>query len=374
MIPTRPHDAVNDPVHIAEPASGTFRADLATWLASPEVGKTDPRAKAFEVFPVPALIIGTKGQIVASNAAASDLFGTAPALLAGVQCWELLTARDAARERDETRPFTAHTARGDRPIILRGLPLALVGDPAPMLLLLESERAPAVDARTEDRLLLLDVAHELRSPLHSFNLALSGLVGATDGLTETDRQKLVGALQRSSIHLQTLVENLLDSASLGASQFSVVPDSIDLSTVIRESVLMVDPLLTPNKQRIVVDLPYEPLVVMADAQRLRQVLVNLLHNAIKYGPKQERIKVRARRKHGEILVKVTDRGPGIPEAEHSRLFERFYRGQAAAAAGHGNGLGLSIARATILAHGGAIGVRNEPKVGTTFWFTLRVRK
>jgi signal transduction histidine kinase len=200
------------------------------------------------------------------------------------------------------------------------------------------------------------------------------LVGAPQEVSEPDRQRLVSALQRSSVHLQTLVENLLDAASLGASQFSLIPDTIDLSTVIRESVLIMDPLLGPRNQRIIVELPDEPLVVHGDAQRLRQVLVNLLHNAIKYGPPDDKIKVRARRKRGEIIIRVTDRGPGIPEDEQARIFDRYYRGGAASAVGHGNGLGLSIARASILAHGGTIGVRNESKIGTTFWFTLRIKK
>lgn len=374
MTAIRMFDASREGFHHDPPAKAPARQDLAAWLASPEVGAIDPRAAIFEVLPTPSLIVAVNGQIVAGNAAAVALFGLAASALAGTQCWDLLTPRDGSSFREDTRPFTAHTAAGDVPILLRALPVSGAGQPAPMLLLLESERSAEVTTGEESHPLLLDVAHELRSPLHSFNLALSGLVGATDKITEADQRRLVDALQRSSIHLQTLVENLLDTASLGASQFSVMPDSIDLSTVIRESVLIVDPLLAPNRQRLVVDLPIEPLVVMADAQRLRQVLVNLLHNAIKYGPKDEKIKLRARRKRGEILVKVTDRGPGIPEDEHTRLFERFYRGQSAGSTGSGNGLGLSIARATILAHGGNIGVRNEPKIGTTFWFTLRVRK
>jgi signal transduction histidine kinase len=348
--------------------------DITMWLASPEVGTTDPRVVAFDMTPMPALIIGEHGQIVACNMAAAALLEVPADSLVGRSCWEMLAPRQADTRREHTDPFFLRVGGAQRPVLVRDVPLIGGAGMPSSLLLIEPERRPGSEAEPKEHPLILDVAHELRSPLHAFNLAIGGLVGAPQEVSEPDRQRLVSALQRSSVHLQTLVENLLDAASLGASQFSLIPDTIDLSTVIRESVLIMDPLLGPRNQRIIVELPDEPLVVHGDAQRLRQVLVNLLHNAIKYGPPDDKIKVRARRKRGEIIIRVTDRGPGIPEDEQARIFDRYYRGGAASAVGHGNGLGLSIARASILAHGGTIGVRNESKIGTTFWFTLRIKK
>ncbi len=233
---------------------------------------------------------------------------------------------------------------------------------------------PACSPLDDDPLvgsLLLDVAHELRSPLFSFSLALAGLSEGNRMLTEQEQSRLIGALQRSAVHLQTLVENILDTASLGADRFSVVLQEIDLMAVLREAVLVVEPLLGPRGQRIAVDAPYDTLTVHADAQRLRQALINLLHNAIKYGPPDDVIILRARVVK-DVMIEVSDRGPGIPLEEPQRLFERFFRGRAVSGASPGSGLGLSITRAIVQAHGGEIAVRSLNGVGTTFWFTLRL--
>jgi two-component sensor histidine kinase/PAS domain-containing protein len=361
------------------------------WLARSLHEPADPRIAAFDTLATPALLVDGPGRILACNLAASNLIGQSARSLVGSQRQKLLVPREATAQRPGTQPYTLQSTRGDSwPVLVRAVALSPDNEPPCTLLLLEAERAApkgrgdnvspsdsGADAPVpapEENPLILDVAHDLRSPLHAFNMALSGLMGARDDLSESDHGRLVGALQRSSVHLQTLVENLLDAASLGASQFSLMLDAIDLATVVRESMLIVDPLLGPNGQRLTVTLPDEPLVVPGDAQRLRQVLVNLLHNAIKYGPKGGEIKIRARRKHMDITVKVTDQGPGIPEDEQSRIFERYYRGRSAGSMSHGNGLGLSIARAIIQAHGGTIGVKNEPKGGTSFWFTVRAKK
>jgi signal transduction histidine kinase len=100
------------------------------------------------------------------------------------------------------------------------------------------------------------------------------------------------------------------------------------------------------------------------------VLVNLLHNAIKYGPNAGTISVAAGSQEHMTRVAVTDQGPGIPLDEQARLFDRFYRGRAGRLAGRGTGLGLAIARAVVQAHGGQIGVYSEPGAGSTFWFTI----
>jgi signal transduction histidine kinase len=370
---SKAHPGVLEVIDTSQQEDAVSEEELVTWLIGRESRPTDPRVAAFNVLPTPAMVIDGHASIVACNAAASAVFGIPPDALIGRCCWDLI-AGDNSPENSQEGKLTLQTPVGAKTIILEQVPVTGNEGRALTLFLLQVERRHRRKTDVETNPLILDVAHELRSPLQSFNLALSGLAVAAKELSDADQKRLVGALQRSSVHLQTLVENLLDAASLGGSQYSLIVDTIDISTVIREATLIVDPLLQPNKQRIRAMLPEAPLHVQGDAQRLRQVLVNLLHNAVKYGPRDETIVVRARRQQGEILVTVTDRGPGIPEEEQAQIFERYYRGRAASSIGHGNGLGLAIARATILAHGGSIGVHNEPRHGTTFWFTLRATR
>ncbi len=219
-----------------------------------------------------------------------------------------------------------------------------------------------------DNTFLRDLAHELRSPLCSFNLALTSLDNDT-ALDADDRALLLGALRGSAAHMQSIVDNLSDAAESGALSFAVRPTETDLAAIVRDAIDIVAPLLRPSGQRVVVDLPCDPLTVLADPPRLRQVLVNLLHNAIKYGPCGETITVRAR-VEAMATVEVIDRGPTIPLDQRARLFERLFRGHATNTPGEG--LGLAISRAIVAAHGGSIGLRCAAGHGNTFWFTLHL--
>ena len=111
-------------------------------------------------------------------------------------------------------------------------------------------------------------------------------------------------------------------------------------------------------------------VVLADARRIQQVLVNLLSNATKYGPDGDVIEVRAEPRGGQVRVAVTDHGPGIPPPEQPRLFEAYFRSVVSSRATPGVGLGLAIVKAIVEAHGGQVGVESTPPHGTTMWFTL----
>jgi len=227
---------------------------------------------------------------------------------------------------------------------------------------------PPVGTR-DNNAFLRDLAHELRSPLCSFSLALADLTDHDTPLDLPDHALLLDALRRSAAHLHAIVEGLGDRAD-GAPAFAVHPTPTALAPLLRDAAAIVAPLLRPAAQRVALDLPPDPLTVLADAPRLRQVLVNLLHNASKYGPSGETITVRA---HVEMVaalvtIAVSDCGPALPPQQHARLFERAVRGHPTASPGDGRG--LAISKAIVAAHGGSIGVRSAPGRGNTFWFTL----
>lgn len=231
-------------------------------------------------------------------------------------------------------------------------------------------RDSAQSLKSQGDSFLLDLAHELRSPLSSFTLALDGLREDDGTLDGRDRDRLLRAMQRSTLHLQSIVDNLRDVATIGANAFTMRPVETDLGVIVREAVQIAEPLLRPSGQTIVVDLPDDATIVLVDPLRVRQVLVNLLHNAIKYGPRDDVIIVRV---YVDVMVtvEVGDRGGAIPPDEQERLFDRLFRGRTAVAA-PGSGMGLSIARAIVEAHGGSIGLRSVSGEWTTFWFTLHL--
>jgi len=346
-------------------------------VAQPPLPSTDLYKAAFDADPTPMLLIDAAERIVSCNMAMRRLLHLPFVLLIGTP-WRLLLAprpedRDGLcpmRASDAATPCLLHDGPVEQPVTVRST--ALHG-PAGALLRVEPETSER-DGPSFDGALLLDAAHELRSPLLALSLALSGLAEDSDSaapLRQVDDGRLIRSLQRSTVHLQTLVANLLDTARIGANRFTVDPKATPLETIVCEAIHVVTPLLNRDGQRIMVELPENDPIVLADAQRMRQVLVNVLHNAIKYGPTGETITVRARASRDYATVEVVDGGAGIPVEERACIFARYYRGSTAAAT-PGSGLGLAICKAIVDAHGGEIGTRGGDGHGTIFWFTLRL--
>jgi len=140
----------------------------------------------------------------------------------------------------------------------------------------------------------------------------------------------------------------------------------DLVEVAEEAVASMEPLVTEVALALVVEVP-RPLELLIDAQRVGQVVLNLVSNAAKFTPKGGSITVTVTASPAEARVEVTDTGPGIAAADLPKLFQRFSQLEGARG---GTGLGLSICKALVEAHGGAIGVRSQLGAGSTFWFTL----
>ncbi len=216
-----------------------------------------------------------------------------------------------------------------------------------------------------------NISHELRTPITSIRLLVDTLRGpaATD---PAERDELLEKISIEAEALGQLAQELLDLAQIESGQALVrlVP------TPVAELVSTVTDRLGPQAQRkhldVAVDVP-EGLVVWADAGQLNRALGNLVHNAIKFTPDGGRIRVSAApaNRDGDVVIAVTDTGPGIPAEDLARVFERFFRGDRARASG-GTGLGLAIAKHVVEAHGGRLWVESEgrPGQGAVFRFTL----
>ena len=220
---------------------------------------------------------------------------------------------------------------------------------------------------------LANITHEFRTPLSALAASTELLLDQAPDLSSAELQELLTSQYMGIISLQTLIDNLLESASLEAGHFRVYPRSSDLGEIIAEATHMTLPFQEKYGQSLVVELPATIPQVLVDSHRIVQVLVNLLFNAIKYSPDETKITLGAMVNQGWVRVTVADQGPGVPPGRQDELFYQFVHYDVDdAKARHGVGLGLSVVKAIIEAHNGQVGVENRPGGGAVFWFTLPV--
>jgi PAS domain S-box-containing protein len=220
---------------------------------------------------------------------------------------------------------------------------------------------------------LANVAHEFRTPLSALAASVELLLDQAPDLSPTELQELLNSLHLGILGLQTLVDNLLESASIEAGRFRVNARPTNLGKIIAEAIRVMQPLLDKHNQRLLVELPTEIPTVRADWRRTVQVLVNLLSNASKYGPDDSEITVSATLSEDWVQVNIADRGPGIPPEFQKDVFRRFvYPTTGDDKTQYGAGLGLSVVKAIIEAQDGQVGVQNRPGGGSIFWFSLSV--
>jgi two-component system sensor histidine kinase KdpD len=208
--------------------------------------------------------------------------------------------------------------------------------------------------------LLRAVSHDLRSPL----TAILTTVGAleSDALTEEERNELVADIEAEAQRLARLVDNLLDMSRLEGRTAEPRVEWCSVEEVLQ---VAIDDLALPAGTFSLAIDPELPLI-RADAAQLERAFANLLENAARYsGPHP--VSVRARAVGHRIIVRIVDRGPGVPAAEKARIFEPFYRAPGAANGHHGgSGLGLAIVRGFVEANGGRVWVESLPGQGSTF--------
>ncbi|MFE1259868.1 sensor histidine kinase [Streptomyces albogriseolus] len=227
-----------------------------------------------------------------------------------------------------------------------------------------SERRQRTDEQR--RVMVSDIAHELRTPLTNIR---GWLDAAQDGLAETD-SALLSSLQEEAELLQHIVDDLQVLAAADAGTLRLRPEDLDLRGLIEQTVSAHRATAQAGGVEIAVHAP-DGLSVHADPVRLRQVLGNLLSNAIRHTPPAGRVTLSARRVAGAVAIEVKDTGSGIREADLPRVFDRFWRAeQSRSRRTGGSGLGLSIVRQLVRAHGGDVSVASRPHVETVFLVRL----
>ena len=222
---------------------------------------------------------------------------------------------------------------------------------------------------------LANISHEFRTPLTALNASVELLLEDLEKLSLAEIAELLNSIHLSVTDLQTLIDNLLESTSIEAGHFRIRRRPTDLGEVITNALQVMKPLLERRHQNMSLYVPAKIPLVYADPTRLTQVLVNLISNASKYSPMESIIELRLQKMDGRNLrVSVSDRGPGIPHSEQSKLYHHFMRLGADNKAQFGIGLGLSVVKAIIEAHHGQVGMRERLGGGSIFWFTIPVQE
>ena len=224
--------------------------------------------------------------------------------------------------------------------------------------------------RTESmrRQLVGDVAHELRTPLTTIKGSMEGLIdGVLPPTVETYQQ-----VYREADRLQRLVHDLQELSRVEAGAFDLDLRQQPVSGLVEAAASRLRLQFEDKNVHLETDVPDDLPRVLADEDRIVQVLINLLGNALQYTPEGGRVQVTARERKGEVYIRVTDTGIGISPEHLPHLFTRFYRvDKSRSRAGGGSGVGLTITRHLVEAHGGRIWAASEgPGMGSTFTFAL----
>ena len=219
---------------------------------------------------------------------------------------------------------------------------------------------------------LANVAHEFRTPLSGIAATSEILVDEGSMLTPNELRELVETIQLSTLHLQTLVENLLESTTIEAGCFQIHRRPIHFQGVVQTAADLMSPLLKRRKQALVLTIPDKLPKLWADANRLIQVLVNLLSNASKFSPMNGKIELTVTQDPVFVTVAVIDTGPGLPTDRFADLFKRFVTANQSHDTQYGIGLGLSVVKSIVEMHGGQVGAENLPSGGAKVWFTIPI--
>jgi two-component system, OmpR family, phosphate regulon sensor histidine kinase PhoR len=308
-------------------------------------------------------VVDAAGQVIRANRAfarwvgRSDVVGQRLAIL-----FRDPRNRETVEEAASGRAAVHETELGNRTVALSAEPH---GDGA-LVVIRDLTRTRQLEGMRRD--FVANVSHELKTPLTSLQGFAEALSGEDPG---ADRVRIFSERILANVErMRHLVDDLLDLARIESGAWSPEPEPVPLAEAVEEAWAELEP--GPESAHVRLELEIPPAsTVLCDRDALGQILRNLLDNAVRYAPADTPVRVRAREAGDSVQMEVSDSGPGIPEIHLARVFERFYRVDAARSreAG-GTGLGLSIVKHLVAAHGGEVGIRSRLGSGTTAWVRL----
>ena len=230
------------------------------------------------------------------------------------------------------------------------------------------ERERRLNALKSD--FVASVSHELRAPVASIRLMADALTaGKIEPHTVSEFHRLIS---REGARLTTLIENVLDFARIEQGRKSWHFETSDLSALVSETLSLMEPLAAEKSITLVAS-AFPAVEAHVDPGAIQQALVNLLDNAIKFSPASSQVEITLREVSPDWQIQITDHGPGIPPAEHQRIFQKFYRlGSELRRETQGTGIGLSLVKAVAEAHGGRVLLASVPGQGSSFTLISRI--
>lgn len=329
-------------------------------------------ASAFASLSDGLLLVNSREEVTALNPAGAKLldadleWAVGKSFVLVVRDHELISLLREALRRQETRRSVIEFTRGDRIIEATAGPVAGFNEAYAVVLLRDVTELRRLE--TVRREFVANVSHELRTPIASIKAMVETLeAGAIE-----DRELTFDFLNRmvaESDRLAALVDDLLDLGRLESGRVNLHLEPLDPADLLTRAAERLRPQTERARVSLSTDLAIGLPRVLADRARIEQVILNLVHNAIKFTPAGGSITVTAEPRGNELVVAVKDTGAGIAPADQNRLFERFYKVDRSRRS-EGTGLGLAITKHIVQAHEGAIWVESEPGKGATFYFSL----
>jgi len=213
------------------------------------------------------------------------------------------------------------------------------------------------------------VSHDIRSPL----TAIYGFVGLIDRVGQINEQQaeFIHHIQSSVQHITSLINDLMDLGRVEAG-YDLQMQEVHLGEIIQQSVGSLDFQMNEKMQQLVLTIPEQMPVILGNPLHLQRMVTNLIENAVKFTPVMGKISVQCRAEASQLILEVSDNGPGIPLVDQPRIFEKFFRGSNLSASIPGTGLGLSIVKTIVEKHHGRIWLESSPQ-GTTFSVILPIK-
>ena len=322
------------------------------------------------------LITNQMGQVSLMNAAARRLLKVSEAdseergrsFAAIVRHHQLIELWQQARQSDEERVATLELSQQGLFVQMTVTPLHTTEPNACLIILQDLTCIRQLETVRRD--FISNISHELRTPLAS----LRALVETLRDTALDDPPATLRFLDRAETEVDSLtqmVQELLDLSSLESGRVPLRLQPVAVADILLPAIERFTPQAERAQIRLILDLPRGLPPILADPERIQQVVRNLIHNALKFTPAGGQITILATPHEDEVHISVQDTGIGISAQDLPRIFERFYKSDRSRQSG-GTGLGLAIARHMVQAHGGRIWVKSKEHKGSTFTFTLPI--
>jgi len=217
-------------------------------------------------------------------------------------------------------------------------------------------------------------SHELRTPMAAIKGYVQIISKQTLGQINDEQKKALDVVLRNTNRLDALIQDILDISRLESGTMKFIAEHIEIRKMLDEIVETMQPYANQKEIKINMQIEEHLPELVADKERIKQVIINIVHNAVKFSSTDSIINIRTRKEQDDILFEIQDFGKGIPQGQQEKVFEMFYQVDSGSDRKFGGvGLGLAISQGIIMAHGGKIWVESIVRKGSTFKFTLPLK-